>query len=619
MAIKATASVTLSWERDISSVTRFYRIAPSTSTPSQPSGTSNPSGWSTTEPAYDGVSTNSLYIADRTIFTDNTASWTPVSKSSSYEAAKQAYNEAQIAKTTATNYIQTISNGVWVTPADKSPDINGNPISTTRGIRITDNIDIYRGIDSVASYGDRTRIGKENAARIEIDPYSLSAYDNDSNRYYSVGNPSGTVQEFDYTYTSGSSTYWAKGYPGALFDVEVYVNDVQLIEDTEYTVDIEEIAEIASEPAMGPQPVTPSQPIDGSSNSDSDYYYTTITITKILTDGDEIHVAFLVDDGDAYFTFLNRKRNATIGSGSVSFGHDCAAVGRYSYAEGNGTNAIGVASHSEGLNSTASGNMSHAEGSGTIAYGLSSHAEGYQTGSSTSYAHAEGYMSNAAGPAAHAEGWSTTAMGRYSHAEGRDTNALGDVSHASGVSTWAYGTGSFTSGTGTYVSSNGEAAFGKWNVKRNDGIFAIGNGVDDDHRSDCFTIHGSSGEILSSRIGNVLWTGAYYMTSGHTATFTNSQKVSEQLNGIVLVWSAYANSAAQNYDWTYYFVPKWHVAFHEGKSVDILMMNNTIASNVMCRKLVYVYDNRIVGNDNNTATGTGYANNAKVLRAVIGV
>ena len=610
MAVKAMDSVTVIDYTDVSNVKAWYLAIPRTSAaptvaPNATEAQMRSNGWSTQEPGVD--TTKKLYKVDECIFGDGTYVWGDVSLSSSYEAAIEAYNEAQAAKTTATNYIQTISNGVWVTPADKSPDINGNPISTTRGIRITDNIDIYRGIDSVASYGDRTRIGKDDAARIEIDPYSLSAYDNDSNRYYSVGNPSGTVQEFDYTYTSGSSTYWAKGYPGALFDVEVYVNDVQLIEDTEYTVDIEEILEIASEPA------------NGSSNSDSDYYYTTITITKILTDGDEIHVSFLVDDSDAYFTFLNRKRNATIGSGSVSFGHDCAASGRYSYAEGNGTNAIGVASHSEGLNSTASGNMSHAEGSGTIAYGLSSHAEGYQTGSSTSYSHAEGYMSNAAGPAAHAEGWNTIAMGWYSHAEGRDTHALGDVSHASGVSTWAYGTGSFTSGTGTYVSSNGEAAFGKWNVKRNDGIFAIGNGVDDDHRSDCFAIHGSSGEILSSRIGNVLWTGAYYMTSGHTATFTNSQKVSEQLNGIVLVWSAYANSTAQNYDWTYYFVPKWHVAFHEGQSVDILMMNNTIASNVMCRKLVYVYDNRIVGNDNNTATGTGYANNSKVLRAVIGV
>lgn len=101
MAIKARASITVALERDIQSVTRFYKIASSTSTPSKPSGTSDPSGWSKAEPAYDGTSTNSLYTVDRTIFTDGTASWSDVSKSSSYEAAKQAYNRAVEAENTA--------------------------------------------------------------------------------------------------------------------------------------------------------------------------------------------------------------------------------------------------------------------------------------------------------------------------------------------------------------------------------------------------------------------------------------------------------------------------------------------------------------------------------------
>lgn len=112
MAIKASASVTLSLERDISSVTRFYKIAPSTNTPTKPSGTADPSGWSTVEPAYDGTSTNSLYITDRTIFTDNTASWSPVSKSSSYEASKQAYNEAYAASQSVTELNQNMNEAI---------------------------------------------------------------------------------------------------------------------------------------------------------------------------------------------------------------------------------------------------------------------------------------------------------------------------------------------------------------------------------------------------------------------------------------------------------------------------------------------------------------------------
>lgn len=103
ITIKARAMITVAWERDILATYRFYKISSSTATPSAPSiaegktfinsGTV-PSGWSKVEPAYDGESTNSLYIVDLTSFSDTDVSWSDVSKSSSYEAAKQAYNKA---------------------------------------------------------------------------------------------------------------------------------------------------------------------------------------------------------------------------------------------------------------------------------------------------------------------------------------------------------------------------------------------------------------------------------------------------------------------------------------------------------------------------------------------
>ena len=115
MAVKASASITVALERDISGVWRFYKVAASTSTPSAPteaqgkayinSGTAI-SGWSTAEPAYDGTSTNSLYSCDLTGFTDGTVSWSAVSKSSSYEAAKQAYNLANTANGNATTALE---------------------------------------------------------------------------------------------------------------------------------------------------------------------------------------------------------------------------------------------------------------------------------------------------------------------------------------------------------------------------------------------------------------------------------------------------------------------------------------------------------------------------------
>jgi hypothetical protein len=91
-------------ERDIQAVYRFYKLQSSTAAvPSKPTSISTlpPSGWSDTEPTYIEGSTNSLYTVDLTVFTDGTFSYTGVSLSSSYEAAKIAYNQAVTAKSTA--------------------------------------------------------------------------------------------------------------------------------------------------------------------------------------------------------------------------------------------------------------------------------------------------------------------------------------------------------------------------------------------------------------------------------------------------------------------------------------------------------------------------------------
>lgn len=57
--------------------------------------------WQLTEPAYTSGSTNTLYFTDCTEFTNGTFKYSDISKSSSYEAAKEAYNKAQNAQNTA--------------------------------------------------------------------------------------------------------------------------------------------------------------------------------------------------------------------------------------------------------------------------------------------------------------------------------------------------------------------------------------------------------------------------------------------------------------------------------------------------------------------------------------
>lgn len=102
MAVKAKAEITLSRIIDIESVTRYYLLQSSTaSVPSKP--TANPPGdnWKATEPSYTSGSTNTLYFVDLTIMTNGTFSYSAVSKSSSYEAAKEAWNKANNAQNTA--------------------------------------------------------------------------------------------------------------------------------------------------------------------------------------------------------------------------------------------------------------------------------------------------------------------------------------------------------------------------------------------------------------------------------------------------------------------------------------------------------------------------------------
>lgn len=116
MAVKASAQITLYRVIDIESTTRYYLLQSSTlSTPSKP--TTNPPSnlWTKTEPSYTEGSTKTLYFTDLTVFTNNTFKYSEVSKSSSYEAAKAAYNKAvaadkrvQAAETTITQNKQEI-------------------------------------------------------------------------------------------------------------------------------------------------------------------------------------------------------------------------------------------------------------------------------------------------------------------------------------------------------------------------------------------------------------------------------------------------------------------------------------------------------------------------------
>ena len=124
MAVKAKAEITLASIRDVQATTRYYLLQSSTaSKPAKPSANPPGGNWAKTEPSYTSGSTNSLYLTDLTVFTDGTFTYSDVSLSSSYEAAKAAYNKAVAAEGTASTalaqsveYIvgtQTAATGTW--------------------------------------------------------------------------------------------------------------------------------------------------------------------------------------------------------------------------------------------------------------------------------------------------------------------------------------------------------------------------------------------------------------------------------------------------------------------------------------------------------------------------
>lgn len=130
----------------------------------------------------------------------------------------------------------------------------------------------------------------------------------------------------------------------------------------------------------------------------------------------------------------------------------------------------------------------------------------------------------------------------------------------------------------------------------------------------------------ASKPVNLLWdastattTNGWYMTDASSQTVKLSQKISEQLTGVVFAWSAYDSTTSKgvNRDWHFFFVPKSH-NFTQGNN-GVWMCDAYLG----LRKYVYIYDDQVLGHPNNnqaTATnGISFDNSKYVLRYIAGV
>lgn len=105
---------------------------------------------------------------------------------------------------------------------------------------------------------------------------------------------------------------------------------------------------------------------------------------------------------------------------------------------------------------------------------------------------------------------------------------------------------------------------------------------------------------------------------GADQTAALNDKISNQLNGIVLVWSKYSNGN-QNYEWNCFFIPKQMVTTHPGAGYAMYCIGSWPSY-----KYVYINDTSILGSsasasNNNKINGVTVDSKNHVLRYVIGV
>lgn len=146
------------------------------------------------------------------------------------------------------------------------------------------------------------------------------------------------------------------------------------------------------------------------------------------------------------------------------------------------------------------------------------------------------------------------------------------------------------------------------------------NGLVNTNINDVLQVYDDNGNLINNN--QVLYGPDYYFMSGSN-TINLSQKVSEQKNGIVLVWQAYSDNAPQPWDYNFTFIPKWQVITNSSRGVSCFLVNST--GTILGTKYVYLFDDKIKGhNENSTGStkrnsGITTTNNYWVLTYVLGV
>ena len=121
----------------------------------------------------------------------------------------------------------------------------------------------------------------------------------------------------------------------------------------------------------------------------------------------------------------------------------------------------------------------------------------YETKASGKFSTIYGGKSYAEGGRSLAGGTKSVAKGLGSMAFG-DTNYAGDYATAFGYQTRALGAYSHTEGKGTIAAGEAQTAIGNYNEENSDALFIVGNGDDNENRSNAFTVHSDGSATIQT-------------------------------------------------------------------------------------------------------------------------
>ena len=361
--------------------------------------------------------------------------YTPVRTAHQVTIGNTAYQQAESAAKTASNYIVADSTGLMVAELNGSGETPST--ATTNNVLIdSDSVDVRDGQTVLATFGTETAIYTKNGTELAHFGYGSGNAETGTSvqPYYSIGKRPVATENYDAskTYTKGDVVL----YNGAPY---VCCEDITTAEAW-----------------------------------NADHWLKANAGNWSVAEG-------YLTVASGYASHAEGQKTMAAGTDAHAEGYKTVASGSSAHAEGGTTKAIGPGSHAEGVDTVASNSHSHAEGHSTIASGNPSHAEGQTTVASGQGSHAEGMFTEASGYASHAEGEYTIASGRASHARGYRTHATRQYQTVIGYLNELTNTdGADDAGKYIFVIGNGSSETERSNaftVGWGGGVVAKGNGT----------------------------------------------------------------------------------------------------------------------------------------------